>query len=184
MTSKNAFAVAAASLLAVLTLACGAGGNTADGSDDALAAAGAEENTAAPEAAKAAKVGEAVRDGKFEFTVQKVKCGVAKVGSDLFGAKAQGQFCLVTLKVKNIGKEPQLFSDSNQKAYGAGEAEYSADSGAGIYVNEDANTLLNEINPGNQVTGVIVFDIPKGAKLTRLELHDSAFSGGTPVSLS
>lgn len=47
----------------------------------------------------------------------------------------------------------------------------------------NADTLLNDINPGNQVTGVVVFDIPKNVKLTRLELHDSPFSGGVPVSL-
>ncbi len=112
------------------------------------------------------------------------KCGVRKVGSDLLGDKAQGQFCLVTVNVKNIGKEPQTLLDSSQKAYDADGTEYSTDSEAAIYANEDQQTLFAEINPGNQVTGVLVFDIPKKVKLTKLELHDSPFSGGVEVSLS
>lgn len=181
MNSKNAFFIGAASVAAMLMIACGGTGTGTNG--DAVAA-GDGQTAAAEDAPKTAKIGESVRDGKFEFTVQKVKCGVSKVGSDLLGAKAQGQFCLVTLKVKNIGKEPQLFSDSNQKGFGAGDTEYSPDSGAALYVNDGANTLLNEINPGNQVTGVIVFDIPKNAKLAKLELHDSMFSGGIMVAAS
>ncbi|MDG4839860.1 DUF4352 domain-containing protein [Micromonospora sp. WMMD967] len=131
-----------------------------------------------------AKIGQPARDGKFEFTVKSSKCGVTKVGSEPLGQKAQGQFCLVTVNVKNIGKEAQMFDGSSQKAYAADGTEYSADSGAAIYANKNAETFLNDINPGNQVTGVVVFDIPKNVKLTKLELHDSMFSGGVDVALS
>lgn len=162
-------------LLASLALACGGtgtGGEATGGSDGD-----------GKDAKKVAKIGEPARDGKFEFTVKKVKCGVTKVGNDFLNATAQGQFCLVTVHVQNIGKEPRAFSDSNQKAYGADGAEFSTDSSAGLYANENADTFFNEINPGNEVTGVLVFDIPKKAELTRLELYDSAFSGGVVVAL-
>jgi hypothetical protein len=33
------------------------------------------------------------------------------------------------------------------------------------------------------VTGKVVFDVPKDAKITRLELHDSPFSGGIAVTV-
>ncbi|RKF25531.1 DUF4352 domain-containing protein [Micromonospora globbae] len=165
---------------AVVALGCGAGAtdNASSSSSDEGGAKGDEK------AAKTAKIGQAARDGKFEFTVKSSKCGVAKVGSDLIGDKAQGQFCLITVNVKNIGKEPQTLVDSSQKAYAADGTEYSTDSEAAIYANKDQQTLFNEINPGNQVTGVLVFDIPKKAKLAKLELHDSPFSGGVEVSLS
>src|SRR5262245_21771627 len=52
------------------------------------------------------KTGQPVRDGKFEFTVQSVKCGVSQVGEDPLTKTAQGQFCLVTISVKNIGDKP------------------------------------------------------------------------------
>ena len=163
---------------AAVALGCGAGGGSSD------AASGSDSGDAkGDDKPKTAKIGEAALDGKFEFTVTKLKCGVAKVGGDFLEEKAQGQFCLVTVKVKNIGKEPQYFSDSDQKGYAPDGTEYSTDSGAGISANKDASTIFNEINPGNQVTGVLVFDIPKDAKLAKLELHDSAFSGGVEVSL-
>ncbi|SIM83760.1 DUF4352 domain-containing protein [Micromonospora cremea] len=160
----------------LIALGCGSGA-----ADTSTSSGGSGKGEDAP--AKTAKVGEAARDGKFEFKVKSAKCGVAKVGSDMLGQKAQGQFCLVTVNVKNIGKEAQMFDGSSQKAYAADGTEYSADGGAAIYANKNAETFLNDVNPGNQVSGVVVFDIPKNVKLAKLELHDSPFSGGVDVSL-
>ncbi|MEV4467375.1 DUF4352 domain-containing protein [Micromonospora echinofusca] len=165
---------------AVVALGCGLGG-----ADEASSSGGSDGAAKGEEkAAKTAKIGQPARDGKFEFTVKSSKCGVAKVGTSMLGEKAQGQFCLVTINVRNIGKESQMFDGSSQKAYAADGTEYSADTGAAIYANQNAETFLNDINPGNQVTGVVVFDIPKKVKLTKLELHDSPFSGGVTVALS
>ncbi|MGW5580223.1 DUF4352 domain-containing protein [Micromonospora chokoriensis] len=166
-------------LLATGLIALGCGAGSTDDATSKADAGGAKGD----DKPKTAKVGEPARDGKFEFTVKSSKCGVAKVGSSPLGQKAQGQFCLVTVNVKNIGKEAQMFDGSSQKAYAADGTEYSADSGAAIYANKNAETFLNDINPGNQVTGVVVFDIPKNVKLTKLELHDSPFSGGVDVTL-
>ncbi|ODB73840.1 MULTISPECIES: DUF4352 domain-containing protein [Micromonospora] len=178
---------------ALVALGCGAGttddttGSKADSGTEAAAGdtdGGKADAGKSDDKPKTAKIGQPARDGKFEFTVKSAKCGVSKVGSSAFGAKAQGQFCLVTLNVKNIGKESQMFDGSSQKAYAANGTEYSADGSAAIYANKNAETFLNDINPGNQVTGVVVFDIPKNVKLAKLELHDSPFSGGVTVSLS
>ncbi|MCW3843996.1 DUF4352 domain-containing protein [Micromonospora yasonensis] len=163
----------------LVALGCGAGST-----DDTTTSKADADSAKGDDKPKTAKIGQPARDGKFEFTVKSSKCGVSKIGTDLIGAKAQGQFCLVTLNVKNIGKESQMFDGSSQKAYAANGTEYSADSGAAIYANKNAETFLNGINPGNQVTGVVVFDIPKNVKLAKLELHDSPFSGGVTVSLT
>ncbi|MEU0546729.1 DUF4352 domain-containing protein [Micromonospora sp. NPDC005979] len=170
---------------AVVALGCGAGStdNASDSSNDAGGTSNNAGGAKGDDKPKTAKVGEPARDGKFEFTVKSSKCGVAKIGNDVLGAKAQGQYCLVTVNVKNIGKEAQMFDGSSQKAYAAAGTEYSADTGAAIYANKNAETFLNDVNPGNQVTGVVVFDIPKNVKLTKLELHDSPFSGGVDVTL-
>jgi hypothetical protein len=177
---------------AALVVALGCGVSSGDGTDTDEPA-GAEAATTAPAKQAAGKaetkqdkkpgLNDPVRDGKFEFTVTRVKCGATKVGSSLLGEKAQGQYCLITVRVKNIGKEAQAFADSAQKAYDAKKVEYSADSGAGIYVNSDNQVLFQDINPGNAVTGTLVFDVPKGTKLTSMELHDSVFSGGVRVDL-
>ncbi|WP_412539927.1 DUF4352 domain-containing protein [Longispora sp. K20-0274] len=151
----------------------------------AATAAPTKAGTKAPAAAPVAGIGTAVRDGKFEFVVQKVECGKAQVGGEYLNKKAQGQFCLVTISVKNIGDKPQTMYDSNQKGFGANNARYAPDSAAGIYANSegDNQVWISEINPGNQVTGLVVFDIPKDGALSSLELHDSAFSGGVKVKL-
>jgi hypothetical protein len=163
----------------LVALGCGSGAT-----DNASSSGGGKSAKGDDKPANTAKVGQPARDGKFEFTVKSSKCGVAKVGTSMLGAKAQGQFCLITMNVKNIGKEPQTLDGSSQKAYAANGTEYSSDTGAGLYANKEQSTFFEEINPGNQVTGVFVFDIPKDVKLTKLELHDSAFSGGVDVALS
>lgn len=128
-------------------------------------------------------IGAEVRDGKFAFTVTKIKCGVRKVGDNVLNARAQGQFCLVNLTVKNVGDEPQVMFSANQKGY-IGDREYAVDDAATIYASgSSASPWLTEVNPGNSLTGPIVFDIPKGQHLTKLVLHDSAFSGGVEVNL-
>ncbi len=138
---------------------------------------------AAP-AKKKAGIGAPVRDGKFEFVVTSQKCGVPRVGGQYLNHNAQGQFCLIAVTVKNIGDVPQTLDASSQKAFNAAGQELAADGEASIYANEDHQTFLNQINPGNSVKGILVFDIPKGAALQRLELHDSPFSGGVEVSLT
>ncbi|MFG3604344.1 DUF4352 domain-containing protein [Micromonospora chersina] len=163
----------------LVALGCGAGSTDEGTSSKSDGGAKGEDKPA-----KTAKIGQPARDGKFEFTVKSSKCGVAKVGTSMIGDKAQGQFCLITVNVKNIGKEAQTLDGSSQKALAADGTEYSSDTEAGLYANKEASTFFEEINPGNQVTGVFVFDIPKNVKLTKLELHDSMFSGGVTVSLT
>ncbi|WP_328459438.1 DUF4352 domain-containing protein [Actinoplanes sp. NBC_00393] len=178
----------AGAAVALTLIGCASAG---EGEDTAAANAPAEAGTAAPAEQKTEKeekektpgLNDPARDGKFEFTVTKVKCRVNKVGTNLLGQKAQGEFCLIDIKVKNIGKEAQLFTDSAQKAFDAKKVEYSPDSSAAIYANGESQLLLEEINPGNSAKGKLVFDVPEGTKLTSLELHDSIFSGGVTVNL-
>lgn len=126
---------------------------------------------------------DAVRDGKFEFTVKKVDCGKTKIGSSMLGTKAQGQFCLVSVKVENIGDEAQSMFGDNQLMFDKEGREFSADTEAAIYL-DNAQTLWEEINPGNSINGVVVFDVPKNAVPESIELHDSMFSDGVTVSLT
>ena len=107
-----------------------------------------------------------MRDGEFEFVVKEVNCGIAKVGDQYFNKVAQGQFCGVTLSVKNIGTKPQTMFSSNQYAFDASSRKFSSSTEAGIYA-DDSKLLFEEINPGNELTGVVYFDVPKDAKLLR-----------------
>lgn len=189
-------------LLGSVGSALGGGGNTppvaAAVSDQPADADVAPDAAPAPPKAKAvepakpeakdvaeakAGVGTAVRDGQFEFTVTKVEKNVASVGSEYLNEKAQGKYVILHVTVKNIGEKAQLLSDSSQKVRDGSGREFSTDTAAGIYI-EDNKVFLNEINPGNAVKGKLVFDMPKGAKPASVELHDSPFSDGVSVSLS
>lgn len=132
--------------------------------------------------AKVIGLGQPARDGKFEFVVSKVVCGQATVGSGLFKSTAQGSYCLVSVNVSNIGKQAQSFDGSDQKAY-AGSTQFSDDGAAEFNADAGALTWSQDINPGNQVAGVLVYDVPDGTKLTSIVLHDSVFSDGVRVTL-
>lgn len=169
--------------LGIVVSAAGGGSdtNTSQNSGNGNTPQSAKEDTAAT-----AKLNEAARDGKFEFVVKSVECGKSEVvspESDALRQKAQGQYCLMTVTVKNIGNEQQFFSASDQKLLNASNQQYTADSTATLYNGGSNQQLLAQINPGNSVEGVLVFDIPADQTAVTAELHDSAFSDGVKVSL-
>lgn len=129
-------------------------------------------------------VGQSARDGQFEFVVQKIRCGVPRVGSAYLDQKAQGQFCLITVKVTNTGDEARTFDASSQHASDAAGRTFDADSAASLYANDNGETFLNDINPGNTIVAVVVFDVPKDVALPLVELHDSPFSDGVTIALA
>jgi hypothetical protein len=150
------------------------------GTDAPAPTAAAPEETQEAEALPG--VGTPARDGKFEFTVTGVETGVSTIGSDLVGTTAQGQFALVSVTVANIGDAAQNFFGDNATLVDDQGRSHSADSTAAIYL-ENSQSFITEINPGNAVEAVVVFDIPADAVPTSVELHDSMFSGGVTVSL-
>lgn len=151
--------------------------------DKAAADKAAADKAAADKAAAAPQLGKTVRDGKFAFTVTAVKCGIAQVGTNVYlTKKAQGQFCQVSLKVENVGNEAQMMFASNQYLLDTNGRKFSADPEANIY-DDTAKLMFENINPGNSIQGHVYFDVPKGTKVSKLELHDSMFSGGITVRL-
>lgn len=126
-------------------------------------------------------IGDPAKDGDFTFVVTKVRKGPNRIGDEWVNERAQGVFWLVYLKVTNHGDEPGMFSDSEQEVISKGK-RYAADTEAGILL-DDNEVWLEDINPGNTVTGTLVFDLPQGVTPEQIELHDSMFSGGVVVDL-
>ena len=146
-------------------------------------AAAAPESAAAQPAEPATPgIGEPAADGDFSFVVSGVDCSLTEIGNEYFGTKAQGQFCVVSVAVTNIGDTPGTFFGDNTTLLNAQGQQFAADIEAAIYLEESAS-LLEEINPGNTLNSKVVFDVPAGTTPTAIELHDSAFSGGVTVSL-
>lgn len=149
-------------------------------------AAPAEEPAPAPEPAvepAAPGVGTAVRDGKFEFVVTGIERPGTTIGESFMEETAQGEFIIVRVNVTNIGDEAQMLDSSSQKLFNEAGQEFSPSSA--MFSLEDAQkAFLENINPGNSVTGApLLFDVAPGTVLDSIELHDSMFSGGTTVSL-
>ncbi len=144
--------------------------------------------TAANEVAKAeestsvaAPAGTEVRDGKFGFTVTKVDPPVSTVGDNQYLRKtAQGEFILVSVDVTNTATVAQHYFGSNQKLIDDQGREFANDTSAELNVNDQ---LSAEINPGNKISMVLVFDVPTGTVPTAIEFHDSMLSDGTRVAL-
>jgi hypothetical protein len=169
-------------LLAIIGGAAGGGNKSNNSSSNSSDGSGVTKAEDKP--ATTVKLNEAARDGKFEFVVKGVECGKTTIGTNEYLKKdAQGQFCLMTVSVKNIGNEAQGFFGSNQKLLNAQNQQYAADDAAGVYVDQNYSTLFSNINPGNSVEGVVVFDIPKDQTPVTAQLHDSAFSSGVKVNL-
>lgn len=189
---KTWFRVVAALFLVAVIGSAMSGGKTdntgsATGTSDAPAASdsAAPAEDVAQEAAPAEAVpgiGQPAADGDFSFVVQGVDCSLTEVGNQYFGTEAQGQFCVVSLNVTNIGDSAQSFFGDNAKLLNAEGQEFSADTEAAIYL-EDSDSLYEEINPGNTLSSKVVFDVPAGTTPAAIELHDSAFSGGVKVAL-
>jgi hypothetical protein len=90
---------------------------------------------------------------------------------------------LVHVTVTNIGTESAMFTSANQTLLDAQGREFEADAGAAVMNVPDSESFLTEINPGNSVDGVLVFDVPEGLSPAAIELHESAFSDGATASL-
>ena len=172
-------------LVVIGVIASASGGETSTTNQTNGEATNSSSESSGEGEAAQAKIGEAARDGKFEFTVTKMNCGQKTIGNNEFlREEAQGEFCVMDLTIKNIGDEPQTLFADEQYVYNAAGQKYSYDSEALFALEDVSNIWLEEINPGNMVKGKLIFDVPKGTKIVKAELHDSAFSNGIEVNLN
>lgn len=168
--------------LALLSTGCGSVSSAPTPQRSIGTAPRLDEKDAAPP--PVVPIGKAVRDGTFTFKVTRVRKGVTRVGGKGFHSKAAGQYVLVSVVVANRSRKSRSFFGDNAQLIGdenKGE-RFPADTRAATFL-KGSKELYEEIAPGRSVRGVIVFDVPKKATLTAVELHDSAYSRGVRVSL-
>ena len=77
----------------------------------------------------------------------------------------------------------QTLDSSSQFSF-IGSSKYSTSTEAVLASSQAEKLFLEDINPGSSVTGIVVFDVPKGQTPDDLELHDSALSGGVTVNVA
>lgn len=108
-------------------------------------------------------IGDPVRDGSFEFTVGRFRCGNGE--------------CRARMTVENIGSDAGYMSAGDQYLFDAKGRKFSADESLLDPL------FLEQLNPGRSVEGVVVWKVPEGIKADHLELHDSPFSGGAELDI-
>jgi hypothetical protein len=126
-------------------------------------------------------LGTPVRDGNLEFVVSRVRCGVSQVGSGLLTRTAGGQYCLADVRATNVKRDARTLYEPFQKLVDSAGHKHSADLTMRVVFRDQ--TLWDKIEPGQQVSGTMVFDIPRDVTARALELHDGIASGGVTVRL-
>ena len=180
MKDKIKYVIGGVVVLIIIAAVAGGGTETNTNTSNNDSAQSSEQSEPAD---AVAKIGTPVRDGKFEFTINSMDCSKTSVGSEFLTEEAQGKFCILDMRVENIGDEAQTFFSSEQKLFNSEGQQFSNDTVAELSIDGNGDTWLEEINPGNFVIGKVVFDIPADATAVKAELHDSAFSSGVEVIL-
>ena len=125
------------------------------------------------------KIGEPLKVGDVEYTVTS-KSLATNVGGE-WGKTANGQYVVVDVTVKNVGKKTITVTDGFFKLLQK-DVTFESDSTASIYAQEGDGSkfFLNELNPGNTVSGKVVFDVsPETANAGDLQLQVQTGYWGT-----
>lgn len=175
MFRRTTFVITAAAIAAGLALTgCSAGGAT-------VGAGG----TASPSTAaqKAAGLNTPVTAGSFEYSASGSKDIGATVGTSPLTQTAQGTYIEVDLTIKNVGNSSAVFLSNYVKVVDAVGKTYDADPTATLYANPDQSAWVAAINPGNSITGPILFDVPVGTTAASIQVSDNMFAPGTTINL-
>ena len=135
------------------------------------------------EPAPVAAIGEPVTAGDWQVTVTGVGAPVASVGSQYFSTEAQGVFVPIAITALNNGSEAQMFFASNLRAIDDQGREFEYSSDAAIYAGDGGASMIDEVNPGNTLTGTLYYDVPDGATLVELQISGGLFDLPVTVRL-
>jgi hypothetical protein len=156
---------------------------TGSGSATGGSGSGSEGSGSRPATSRATGPFRPVRDGQFEFAVARFSCGRRTVGAGARVVHAQGQFCLVALRVRNVGREPRNLLADAQHLYDADGNRHQV-ANAATWASSPQLLTAPRLNPGIAVSGTLVYDVPAAFRPLRLELHDSPLSGGRSLRLA
>lgn len=132
-----------------------------------------------------AKIGEAVSDKELSFKITNIS--KAKTLGSYSRVSAQGTFNVITLEIKNEGKETKTIDSSMLKVVdGQGrkfDRSIEGQTAKGLSQGK-VDLFLQQVQPGLSVTGDIVFDLPDDATDAFLVVQGSMFSTGKKILLS
>lgn len=180
MFRRTALITAAAAVTVGLALTgCSAGGATAGSS----AGTSSSSAVSVPAAPTAAGLNTPVKAGSFEYTATGTKDAGTTVGTSPLTETAQGTYVEVDLTIKNVGNASATFISNYVKVVDATGKTYDADPTATLYANPNQSAWVAAINPGNSITGPILFDVPAGTKAVSIQVSDNMFGKGETINL-
>ena len=112
--------------------------------------------------ARYVRIGQEARDGDLAFTISSMDCGATQVTGGPSVRTAQGHFCFVKLDIKNFGRGPATFLGQSQTVLDEQSRRFQPDPTATAAYPDNAGRDLTRavVNPGNELSGVLVFDVP------------------------
>ena len=121
-------------------------------------------------------IGEKIIIGDIEYTVNKA-FNLPVVGSGYLSQEAKGVFLIVSLVVKNNGKNEILLSGTDFNIKDFKDREYNTDVMAGVYLDTMgfSSFTFEKLGAGLEVSGEIVFDIPRDDAGLILEINGEGF---------
>lgn len=157
------------------------------GGDESPATSGApvsEAEEEAPAEVEAEPVDElpAAEDAEVSIVADSVE-RTKTLGSDGFEQDAQGEYVMVFVTVTNNSGEEATISGDDFTLIGVDGTEYGTSTDLPITL--DAEPLIfDAINPGNSVSGYILFDVPEGTDLDYMQFEALfSFDGPSKVTL-
>ncbi|WP_087972765.1 DUF4352 domain-containing protein [Oceanobacillus rekensis] len=120
----------------------------------------AEKQGETEETEKEFSVGEEVAVEDFTYTVNGVEEVTELEMEYMDSLTTEGKFVVVDLTIANNDKEARFVDSEMFRLIGTDETEFSSNTEADMYVNDDIGFFLTEINPKMSSTGKVVFELP------------------------
>jgi hypothetical protein len=135
---------------------------------------------------KAVGLGESLKIGDMEYIIHS-KANAQQVGDPSYPTKANGQYVVIDVTIKNNGTEATDVTSDYFKLV-QGEKSYEADSNAtpeANYAEGGNNTFIfDNLNPGSEMSGKMVFDVSPevaASKDLKVQIQTGAFGTETDV---
>ncbi len=170
-------------LVTVIGMASSSGSKSNGNSGSANSAASGNSSSQV----ETATVGQTVTDGDLAFTVQSIRSATTLRTSSFEEKTAQGIYYILTVQIKNNGKDTKTINASDFKVTDSKgrNYDYSNDGQTAMEITNGGATsfFLQQIQPSLSVTGKIVFDVPKDATGLKLLAQGDIFSQGVSIDL-
>jgi hypothetical protein len=115
----------------------------------------------------------------FSWTFKKLTCGTTKIGDQYLNSKADGMYCQLDASAKNLTKKSSYLPSSDVLLIDSKGNEYENSSGLSLY--KSCVFFLDKVSAGNTKTGCMIYDVPKGTKITKIVISGGLFGDDTTI---